>query len=279
GFVKRGFVIARCTACRVEYVTEPRPHRVDYDADYFSAQAPDGYASYLEDRGLIQENFARRLQWLKLLRSGGRLLDVGAAYGLFVSVANDAGFDATGVEPAHACAEFAARELGATVVPGRIEDVELPLGSFDIVTMFDVIEHFENPCAAVLRAHELLRPDGVLVIETGDLEAACARVCGRHWYFYDPPQHLTFFGRQSLSRMLDGAGFGPPLAIGHLGRRVSMRNFAFQLGRALGSGALGRFSRCVAGSRLGELSFPVPDRGNALVLACPRRAAGAVAAA
>lgn len=264
-FLRRGFRFEDCAQCGVRFVAEPRPSVVDYDASYFSTGGKDGYAAYLADRELLRENFARRVRWLRGFAPSGRLLDVGAAYGLFVAAARDAGFDAVGLEPAADCAEVARREFGVQVETGRIETFEFAEKSFDVVTMLDVIEHLEDPCAVVERAARLLRPGGLLVVETGDRDALCARVCGSRWYFYDPPQHLTFFGRASLSRMLAGAGFSAPLGFGTLGRRVSVQNFAFQLGRALGDGPLGATSRRVAASAAGNWSFAVPDRGNAFI--------------
>jgi hypothetical protein len=70
--------------------------------------------------------------------------------------------------------------------------------------------------------------------------------------------------------MLVKSGFSQPVAVGHLGKSVSLRNFAFQLGRALGPGVAGRLARAVSRSRLGNLTFPVPDRGNAFTFAVRR---------
>jgi hypothetical protein len=111
----------------------------------------------------------------------------------------------------------------------------------------------------------------LLVVETGDRDALLARVLGRRWYFYDPPQHLTFFSRASLARLLEASGFSAPLAIGHLGRMVSLRNCSFQLARALGAGPLGSMCRGLSRSPLGRLKFRVPDRGNAFILAARAR--------
>lgn len=257
----------------MRFVAEPRPSVVDYDASYFASSGRDGYAAYLGDRDLIRRNFARRVEWLRRIVPSGRLLDVGAAYGLFVAAAGDAGFDAMGLEPAADCAAVARREFSARVETGHIETFDFPAQSFDVVTMLDVIEHFEDPRLAVDRAARLLRPGGLLVVETGDRNSIFARVCGSRWYFYDPPQHLTFFGRDSLSRMVADAGFSDPVAFGALGRRVSVRNFSFQLARALGDGALGASCRRFATSVSGSLRFAVPDRGNAFIGAYRRASA------
>jgi SAM-dependent methyltransferase len=269
-FRKRGFVVAECGSCATRFVPDPLPRAESYDERYFDERVATGYADYLSDRALILQNFERRIRWLAPLTGGKRLLDVGAAFGFLLAAARKHGFDPIGVEPVGACAEFARRELGETVLPSTLEEAELPRSSFDVITLFDVIEHLRDPRSAIGRVRDLLRPGGLVVVETGDLDALLSRVCGRRWYYYDPPQHLTYFSRASLTAMLRAAGFGAPVAVGHLGREVSLRNVTFQLARALGPGVLGAASRAVSRSPAGRWTFSVPDRGNAFVLAARR---------
>ena len=269
-FVKRGFVVASCASCGCHFVPDPVPDPTRYDEAYFAGAGACGYGGYLQDRALILANFARRARWIASVADGKRVLDVGAAYGFFVAAARAAGLDAIGLEPVAPCAAFAARELGVEIRTGRIEDVALPRASFDVVTLFDVIEHLADPAAALRRIHELLAPGGTLVVETGDLGGLLARVVGSRWYYYDPPQHLTYFSLASLEHLLLRSGFTAPVQVAHLGREVSVRNFFHQLGRALG-GPLGWLSQSVSRSPLARLTFPVPDRGNAFIAAARRR--------
>jgi len=269
-FVKRGFVIASCAACGCHFVPDPVPDPARYDEDYFAGAGTCGYGGYLADRELILANFARRARWVASLAPGARVLDVGAAYGFFVKAARDAGLDASGLEPVAPCARFAREELGVRLHTGRIEDAPLAAGSFDVVTLFDVIEHLTDPTSALERIHRLLAPGGMVVVETGDLGGLLARVVGARWYYYDPPQHLTYFSLASLEHLLDRCGFVPPSDVAHLGRVVSVRNFFHQLGRAMG-GTLGAISESVSRSPLARLSFAVPDRGNAFAAAARRR--------
>lgn len=272
-FTKRGFVIAACGSCGCHFVPDPVPDPARYDEAYFAGAGAGGcgYGGYLLDRELILANFARRARWIASVAQGKRVLDVGAAYGFFVAAARAAGLDAVGLEPVPACAAFAARELGVVLETGRIEDAPLPPASFDVVTLFDVIEHLADPAAALRRIHGLLAPGGTVIVETGDLGGLLARVCGSRWYYYDPPQHLTYFSLASLESLLVRSGFSPPAEVAHLGREVSVRNFFHQLGRALG-GSLGGLSQAVSRSALARLTFPVPDRGNVFVAAARRRA-------
>lgn len=268
-FVKRGFVIASCDACGSHFVPDPVPDPARYDESYFAGTGACGYGGYLQDRELILANFARRARWLARIGAGKRVLDVGAAYGFFVAAARAEGFDAIGLEPVAACAAFAARELGVEIRTGRIEYAPLEPASFDVITLFDVIEHLASPADALRRIRTLLAPGGMVVVETGDLGGLLARTVGSRWYYYDPPQHLTYFSLDSLTHVLRATGFHAPSEVGHLGREVSVRNFFHQLGRALG-GPLGGLSEAVARSPLAAFSFGVPDRGNAFVAAARR---------
>lgn len=269
-FRKRGFSFVTCLVCGVISVADPLPEAVDYDASYFSEASANGYAAYLQDRSLIEANFRNRLDWIQSHVSGGRLLDVGAAYGFFVHLAEKAGFEASGLEPAADCADFARRELGVRLKTGRIETADLPAGSFDVITMFDVLEHFEDPRLALQRAARLLSAGGVLIVETGDTQALLARISGHRWYFFDPPQHLVFFSQENLTQLASNVGFGDLLGVGHIGREVSLRNFLFQFSRALGDGRSGAMLRRWAEQGRADRRFRVPDRGNAFVAAYRR---------
>lgn len=265
-FRKRGFDFAECPSCGCRFVVGNLP-TLEYDEGYFGGDSFGGYPAYLQDRDLIVENFARRVGWLTPHARGRRFLDVGAAYGLLVQAASEAGFDAVGLEPARGCGDWAKAELGVEMMAGTVEDAEIEPESFDVVTLIDVIEHVVDPGAALRRIRTWLRPGGLVVIETGDFEALLARVCGSRWYYYDPPQHLTYFSRTSLEKLLEATGFARPHVVGHLGRSVSMRNFAFQLGRSLGDNLWGDACRRFARSSWGELTFDVPDRGNVFTVA------------
>jgi SAM-dependent methyltransferase len=233
---KRGFDIYLCKACGNAFVPpEVIPTDLEqlYSKSYFEGAHNTGYPGYLNDQSLLVRNFEDRLAWIEKLKPPGRrLLDVGAAYGLFLKVARDAGWDAEGVEIAPDCAAEARRISGAPVAAGDFLNVELQ-GQFDVIVMFDVIEHMRDPLACMRRARELLVPGGRLVIETGDHASPWARLLGDRWYFLDPPQHLFYFSKRGLDWAFDRAGFFPEPAFQRSGRRVSLANISFKLAKEL----------------------------------------------
>lgn len=234
-FVKRGIDVLLCNGCRNAFVPPSAiPENLEsiYSQAYFEGGEATGYPGYRADRELLFQNFRERLDFIeKAGPPGRRLLDVGAAYGFFLKVARDAGWDASGVEIAPDCALEAARISGASVACGDFLDVPVP-GPFDVIVMLDVIEHLRDPAAAVARAFELLSPGGLLVIETGDFRAPWARLLGPRWYFYDPPAHLFYFSRRGLLALLARTGFSRDVRLSRAGRRVSAANILFKLSAA-----------------------------------------------
>jgi hypothetical protein len=107
------------------------------------------------------------------------------------------------------------------------------LGTFDAVVMLDVIEHLDRPAEMLRLLASLIRPNGVIMISTGDWSSAVARVMGRRWRLMTPPQHLFFFSRRTLAAMLERTGFDV-LVSQHPWKIVPVGLMAYQLASRLG---------------------------------------------
>jgi SAM-dependent methyltransferase len=267
---KQGFPVHRCRICENAFVPEvavPPDLESLYAPSYFAGENETGYPTYRRDAAVLERNFARRLAWLGSLRPPGRLLDVGAAYGFCLKVARERGWEAMGVEIAAECAAAAERLAGVPVVVGDFLRADLA-GPFDVITMFDVLEHFRDPGACVRRAADLLAPGGLLAIETGDLGSPWARLLGRSWYFLDPPQHLAYFTATGLVRLLERQGFGGPIRRRRLGRWVSLANVAFKLSHHAPSMILRRLAeRAWRGGLRGAVYL---NFGDGMLVVAPR---------
>jgi 2-polyprenyl-3-methyl-5-hydroxy-6-metoxy-1,4-benzoquinol methylase len=206
------FRVVDCASCGLTYVT-PRlagdlVERV-YGEDYWRSREPrsHGYADYLGDAALYRRTFGRRWRSLRAhLPRPGRALDVGCAGGFFLDVLLQEGWDALGLEPSAEMARRVAARLGpARVLRATLEEAELAPGTFDLVTLWDVLEHLRDPVAALVRVRELLRPGGRVVLETQDVRALFARLLGRRWQHYKHREHLVHFHRGTLARALEAA--------------------------------------------------------------------------
>jgi SAM-dependent methyltransferase len=209
------FSVVTCARCDLTYVT---PRLLDatliekvYDEGYWRSGAPKdrGYGDYRRDAPLYLATYRRRMRVVRRhFARPGRVLDVGCAAGYFLGVMKDAGWQVTGLEPSDAIRPQAEERLGReNVRAGLLGQVELPAGGFDLVTMWDVIEHIPDVVGAAREVRRLLAPGGKFLIETQDVESLAARVLGKRWQHYKHAEHIYHFHARTLADALGRAGF------------------------------------------------------------------------
>ncbi len=220
----RHHTIVQCRQCGLVY-TNPRPGPHDILDTYQAVEDPL-YVEEREGRELTFEHHLKPLERLTGPPNGRSLLDVGCYTGVFVEIAARHGWDAWGVEPSHWAAEQA-QARGHYVVQGTLETADLPEAYFDVVTMWDVIEHLTDPRGALQRIHRLLKPGGLMVVHTLDIESPFARLLSAHWPWL-MEMHIYYFSRHTLRTMMEQCGFrvlsdkpqGRYLRLGYLMNRV-----------------------------------------------------------
>jgi 2-polyprenyl-3-methyl-5-hydroxy-6-metoxy-1,4-benzoquinol methylase len=228
--------IVECLDCGLVYAN-PRHDSGEMLARYQAVEDPL-YVEEREGRVLTFERHLLPLEKIMPPGDGRRLLDVGCHIGVFVQIAGRHGWDAWGVEPSQ-WAAAQARQAGLNVLEGTMETAGFEGDFFDVVTMWDVIEHLENPSTEVRQAFRLLKPGGLLVAHTMDLDSLFARLMGRRWPWL-MEMHLYYFTRKTLTLLMEQAGFqvlgikpqGRYLRLGYLATRVGA--FNKPLGKALG---------------------------------------------
>lgn len=132
-----------------------------------------------------------------------RLLDIGCGDGSQLLLAQQRGFEVAGTE--FSCE--AARARGLDVRRNVTEFAST--APFGVITLWHSLEHMQDPVALLRQAHNLLHPQGVLLLAVPDARSVSARVFGRHWLHLDLPRHLHHFSRHSLQRVLQQAGYAP----------------------------------------------------------------------
>jgi len=213
--VVQGFALVRCPRCGVRRVS-PRltaqALRAYYDAAYWKSRDSvcRGYFDYAGDEDNIRRTFRRRLAWLDR-RTGvrrGRALDVGCAYGFLVAEALAAGWDARGLEWSEHAVAGAAAEVRPRIELGTLTGAEREAGTWDLLTLWDYLEHSPDPRADLTAAARLLKPGGWISIILPDAGSLLARIQGPRWEEYKKPQeHLYFFTYAQLARLLAELGF------------------------------------------------------------------------
>ncbi len=208
------YTVRVCEECGLTYVTPrlkgaARLERV-YGEDYWRSIAASerGYADYRKDAELYRRTFRQRWERIApLLPAAGRALDVGCAAGYFLDVLVEEGWDAVGIEPSESIARTARERHGSErVFAEAFEQARFAPDSFDLVSFWDVLEHLADPVAALQRARALLRPGGLIVLETQNIGSLFARLSGRRWHHFKHAEHLVHFDPSTLRGALARAG-------------------------------------------------------------------------
>ena len=194
--------LVRCRRCGLEYVS-PRPRGTDI-VDAYSRGDDPAYVSQLSAR---ERTFSNALAHIESVLPGrGRLLDVGTAAGAFLAAARARGWEVEGCEPNRWLAEWGSRHYGLNIRRGELFDQGFSHTSFDVVTLWDVIEHTPDPSRVIAHVGELIKPNGLLVVNYPDRGSWVARLLGRQWPFLSSV-HLYYFTKATIARLLETHGF------------------------------------------------------------------------
>ena len=216
-FRKFDFDLVRCSTCGLAYVGNP-PDAAAVEA-FYSAQA-DYHNELLDPThpsfGRMQEIARQHVKMLKRSipdLTGLKVLDVGCSSGLFLDEVRKEGALAFGAELSPDTASFARKHFGLVVHNGDWRSAGYGPANFDVITLFDVIEHLPDPLAELEALLPLLKPDGIILQSTPDIEGLFPRLSYPlakpldYWPHPEPPHHLFQFSEKTLSAMVEKAGF------------------------------------------------------------------------
>nr|MBC7244123.1 class I SAM-dependent methyltransferase [Chloroflexota bacterium] len=211
------FHIVRCRQCGLVYVN-PRYQegflQELYTAEYYvhdgikNGLAFFGYDDYIADEENIRITFAKRLKTIERFANKGKLLDIGCATGFFLDLARTRGWEVVGSEVSTFAAQYARDRFGLDVHEGSLRELHFAAETFDVVTMWDVIEHVADPMGDLREVWRILRKGGLLSLITPDCSSPIARLLGKRWEeVRRVREHIYFFSRRTMTEMLRRAGF------------------------------------------------------------------------
>ena len=207
------FVVS-CRACDFTFLGNPpaaKAEKEHYEHYFASTKLGDYEQDSLdpEIRSIWAVN-EQRLAWLQRYVAGGRLLDVGCGRGFFLEHACRQGFISEGLEISTAAAHYVSERLGITVHLCNLDQESTLEGSYDVICLWHVLEHFRQPVEVLERVWNLCAPGGRIFIEVPNLNSLKFQLSlpSRRWRGGNHPRyHRSFFTRASLARTLTVAGF------------------------------------------------------------------------
>lgn len=194
--------LVRCKQCGLQYLN-PRLKQ-DLILDSYSVGTDEIFISQLAGR---EKTFAKSLDLIEhLVPQKGKILDIGTAGGSFLGVAKRRGWDVIGCEPSRWLAEWGSKHYDIIIYPGTVFDMNLEDNSFDVVTLWDVLEHTPDPKTVLKECNRILKPGGILVVNYPDIGSFIARLMGRKWVFL-LSVHLYYFTSKTMQEMMRMTNF------------------------------------------------------------------------
>lgn len=193
--------IVKCLQCGLIYVSPLQETR----------KILSSYRTMVDTEYELEEK-GRRIQARLILRrlsrfkKGRRILDIGCATGFLLDEAKGQGWEVSGVELSRWCVDHMKKNLGINVFCGLLEDAKFKDSFFDVVVLKDTIEHLTNPKETLREIYRILRPDGLLYINTPNITSLVSRVLRARWWGINHA-HLFYFTKKTLYKLLATAGF------------------------------------------------------------------------
>ncbi|MDP3142919.1 MAG: class I SAM-dependent methyltransferase [Candidatus Omnitrophota bacterium] len=207
--VEGSFNLVKCLNCGLIYLN-PRPDAVEmskyYPPPYFSRVIADGRLS-VGDESLMKRDFKLRLKEIVRYKNGGRFLDIGCLDGYFLAYLKKIGWQVSGVEIDSTACRFARDKLGLEVFCGELIQAAYPERYFDVISLYDVLEHLSNPSAALREIYRILKDDGLLCIRVPNIDSLEFRIFKERWLAIDAPRHLFHFQTRTIKKILEKCGF------------------------------------------------------------------------
>lgn len=204
---KENFDIYECLQCKIACTD------VKVDGGYYKKYYPDDYYETAVDNGLVQSalgwlnrwGIARRLAIINKFKpfDGGKILDIGCAKGEFLNTLSNS-YKKYGVEINNDGYSFVKKHYPhITIYNQKIDSKEFDTNqSFDIIVMWHVLEHINNPNTFLKALYKLLSKDGILVLEIPNRDSIGFNLAKDKWFHLDTPRHLFHYNYACLSELL-----------------------------------------------------------------------------
>lgn len=191
----------QCRKCRFVF-SNPTIGEKDL-IEFYNSLEDEEYSQEAEGRA---KNFEPTLKHLgQMEKPDNTLLDVGAASGIFMNLAKSHGYQVSGIEPSESLVQEAKEHYDLELFQGTVE--QFPVSEkFSVITLLDVLEHLSRPVPLMEKVSSMIRPGGILVIVTPDIDSLMVKLTGRRWWHYRVA-HVNFFNMTSLNYLLSKTGF------------------------------------------------------------------------
>ncbi len=176
-----------------------------YSKDYYKGNAEYSYFDERDAEKYASYVWTKRVKKISRYIKSGNLLDIGCAFGGFLNAASDY-FTSYGIELSKYAGDHAKKIFGNNIHIGDLDNHNFNRDFFSVITMIELLEHLREPVSALTECYNLLKKNGLLVIQTANMDALQAKLLKKR-YAYFMPGHLSYFTKRNLTEMLQMIGF------------------------------------------------------------------------
>lgn len=196
------YQVLKCNAC--DFIFIPQSYRkavnyTDYKSEAVTAAVKAG------NNWLKIQRHKLRIKQIKRYKPGGTLFDLGSGWGHFLKTAQTSGYTVSGVELSEEPYVYSVKYLNLPVQRADFFQLNF-LNQFDVITLWDVLEHIDRPVPFVVKCNQALKPNGLLVIQVPQIDSFIARKKKCNWNMMGL-DHVNYFSRKTLSNLLSANGF------------------------------------------------------------------------
>lgn len=222
--LKKGlFNIVKCRKCGLVYVN-PRPTKQEISKFY-----PKSYFLGTNFKTTLKSDVSQsQFSKIEKIKKPGKILDIGCGSGEFLAIARQNNWEVYGVEISKIATKYAKEKFGMNVFTGELLETNYPNEYFDVVTMWQVLEHLPNPSEVLTEINRILKNDGLLVVAVPNINSYQARIFKEFWFHLDAPRHLYHFEPDTLKKMLRKNGF-KVLKINHFSNEHNASGLIFSI--------------------------------------------------
>jgi len=228
--------VVRCLGCGLMYAN-PRTGKLDFvrvatsDPAFLNEMLLRSYDPRMEkERHQVRDYATTRDILADLFPARGNLLEVGPGLGFLLHFFKEDGWITTGLEPDPLCCQHARTILGLNVITGTLPNAKCRADSYDVALMLHVIEHVSDPCQTLSDLFQMLRPGGVLVVETPRYDTITFKLLGHRERSVGCEGHVYFFTTRTLERIAQKIGFSV-LTRTYVGRSLTLDRLLWNVGR------------------------------------------------
>jgi len=240
--------LVKCKHCGLIYINP----RLNYDTILKIYETGEDH-DFISQAKAREKTFLNYIKLIEKYASKGKILDVGTGSGAFLNAAKKRGWQVYGIEPNKWLREWARKSYGIDIKNGTLIQQKYPDNFFDVVTLWDVLEHLGDPKAELWEIKRILKPSGLLVINFPNISSLLAKLAGRKWWFL-LSVHLYYFTPQTLKKLLSLTGFSTLKTSMHF-QYLSLGYLAYRA-KAYNRGAYKIADRIINTLGLGDMLIP-----------------------